>query len=72
MNPLSKAIDDKMGKMPIAQDQPKPLYSDSETMKAITWQGKRKIAVSTVPKPLVTHEQDAIIKVTACTICSGQ
>lgn len=68
---MTKAIDETLGKMPVAHDQPRPRYSDTETMRAVVWQGKRKVAVSTVPKPLVTHEADAIVRVTACTICSG-
>ncbi|EFJ27195.1 hypothetical protein SELMODRAFT_231782 [Selaginella moellendorffii] len=40
-------------------------------MRAITWQGKKKVSCDKVPKPLITHPKDVIVKVTACTICSG-
>jgi len=71
MNPISNLVDKKLGKNPVSQGSAEPRQSETETMRAVTWQGKRKMEVQTVPKPLVTHPEDAIIKVTAMTICSG-
>ncbi|CAM6055125.1 unnamed protein product [Sphagnum tenellum] len=71
MNHISKAVDDSLGKKPVGHRKPKPDTSSTEKMKAVTWQGKRKMEVSVVPKPMITHAEDAIIKVTACSVCSG-
>ncbi|MFC0624620.1 zinc-dependent alcohol dehydrogenase [Kribbella deserti] len=40
-------------------------------MKALTWQGKRKIAYSDVPDPVIKEPTDAIIKVTSSGICGS-
>eukprot|EP00667_Euglena_gracilis_P019609 EG_transcript_21025 len=40
-------------------------------MKAITWQGTQKVALEKVPQPMISYPQDVIVKVAACTICSG-
>lgn len=40
-------------------------------MKAVTWQGKRKVAVETVPDPRIEQPTDAIIKVTSAGICGS-
>ena len=40
-------------------------------MKALTWQGKGKIACESVPDPIIQDGHDAIIKVTACAICGS-
>ena len=34
-------------------------------MKAVTWQGKRKVSVETAPDPVIREPTDAIIEVTA-------
>lgn len=71
MNTIAKKVDDSLDNIPVAEGSTKPLRSETKTMKAVTWQGKRKMAVEVVAKPLITHEEDIIVKVTACTICSG-
>ncbi|KAJ3381065.1 hypothetical protein HDU92_005595 [Lobulomyces angularis] len=71
MNPISKKVDDMKGKMPVSEGSATPLRSDTENMRAVTWQGKRKMSVEYVPKPLITHDEDVVVKITACTICSG-
>jgi threonine dehydrogenase-like Zn-dependent dehydrogenase len=40
-------------------------------MKAVTWQAKRKVAVSEVPDPKIEEPTDAIIKVTSTNICGS-
>ncbi|NDV09193.1 glutathione-dependent formaldehyde dehydrogenase, partial [Rhodococcus sp. IEGM 248] len=40
-------------------------------MNAVTWQGKRKVSVDTVPDPKIEHPTDAIIKVTTTNICGS-
>lgn len=38
-------------------------------MKALTFQGEKQIALSTVPTPHLVHASDVIIKVLLCGIC---
>ncbi|EFJ33470.1 hypothetical protein SELMODRAFT_266960 [Selaginella moellendorffii] len=71
MNAAAQALDEKVGKVPVAQGSTRPATSDTEVMRAITWQGKKTISLDKVPKPVITHPKDVIVKVTACTICSG-
>ncbi len=40
-------------------------------MKAVTWQGKRKVSVDTVPDPTIEQPTDAIIKITSTNICGS-
>lgn len=40
-------------------------------MKAVTWQGTRKVSVDTVPDPVIQQPTDAIIKVTSTNICGS-
>ncbi|AMO63718.1 theronine dehydrogenase-like Zn-dependent dehydrogenase [Mycolicibacterium phlei] len=40
-------------------------------MRAVTWQGKRKVSVDTVPDPAIKEPTDAIIKVTSTNICGS-
>jgi threonine dehydrogenase-like Zn-dependent dehydrogenase len=40
-------------------------------MKAVTWQGKRKISVEEVPDPVIQEPTDAIIKITSSGICGS-
>lgn len=40
-------------------------------MRAVTWQGKRKVSVDTVADPKIEHPTDAIIKVTTTNICGS-
>lgn len=40
-------------------------------MKAVTWQGKRKISVQDVPDPEIIEPTDAIIKITSSAICGS-
>lgn len=40
-------------------------------MRAVTWQGAKSLKVEDVPKPMIEHGTDAIVKVTACSICPG-
>jgi threonine dehydrogenase-like Zn-dependent dehydrogenase len=40
-------------------------------MKAVTWQGHRKVSVETVPDPAIKEPTDAIIKVTSTGLCGS-
>lgn len=40
-------------------------------MRAVTWQGTRKVYVETVPDPIRTRANDAIIEVTSTAICGS-
>jgi threonine dehydrogenase-like Zn-dependent dehydrogenase len=40
-------------------------------MKAVTWQGTRRISVETVPDPVVQKPTDAVIQVTSTAICGS-
>jgi threonine dehydrogenase-like Zn-dependent dehydrogenase len=40
-------------------------------MRAVTWQGKRKVSVETVPDPEIREPTDAIIRVTTTNICGS-
>lgn len=40
-------------------------------MKALTWQGKRKVTVEEVPDPVIQQPDDAIIRVTSSAICGS-
>ncbi|MFE9578078.1 zinc-dependent alcohol dehydrogenase [Nocardia sp. NPDC006044] len=40
-------------------------------MKAVTWQGRRKVSVDTVPDPKIEAPTDAIIRVTSSGICGS-
>ncbi|MFI8568049.1 zinc-dependent alcohol dehydrogenase [Rhodococcus sp. NPDC078407] len=40
-------------------------------MRAVTWQGKRKVSVDTVPDPRIEQPTDAIVKITTTNICGS-
>jgi threonine dehydrogenase-like Zn-dependent dehydrogenase len=40
-------------------------------MRAVTWQGRRKVTVEDVPDPIIKETTDAIIKVTSTNICGS-
>ncbi len=40
-------------------------------MRALTWQGKRKVSVETVPDPTILEPTDAIIRITSTAICGS-
>ncbi|WP_150307484.1 zinc-dependent alcohol dehydrogenase [Planctomonas psychrotolerans] len=40
-------------------------------MKALTWQGKRKVTVEEVPDPVIQQPTDAVIRVTSTAICGS-
>ncbi|MEV7558840.1 alcohol dehydrogenase catalytic domain-containing protein [Streptomyces sp. NPDC089795] len=40
-------------------------------MKAVTWQGRRKIEVATVPDPQIVDPTDAVIRVTTTSLCGS-
>ncbi|GAB3861873.1 zinc-dependent alcohol dehydrogenase [Nocardioides maradonensis] len=40
-------------------------------MRAVTWQGQRKISVETVPDPVIKEPNDVIIKITSSGLCGS-
>ncbi|MEU1973500.1 zinc-dependent alcohol dehydrogenase [Microbacterium sp. NPDC019599] len=40
-------------------------------MRALTWQGRRKVSVETVPDPVIEEPTDAIVKITSTAICGS-
>lgn len=40
-------------------------------MKAVTWQGKRNVAVKEVPDPKLQEPTDAIVRITSTNICGS-
>lgn len=40
-------------------------------MRAVTWQGKRNVAIEKVPDPVIQEPTDAIIKITSTNICGS-
>lgn len=70
-NVAAKLADNFLGKRDVAEDSTQPDVSSSETMRAIVWQGAKRVACVDKPKPVVTHAKDVIVKVTACSVCSG-
>src|SRR3954453_6045554 len=40
-------------------------------VRAVTWQGRRKVSVDTVPDPAIKEPNDAIIRVTSTNICGS-
>ena len=40
-------------------------------MRAVTWQGRRKVTVESVPDPIIKEPTDAIIKVTSTGLCGS-
>src|SRR5215211_953341 len=40
-------------------------------MRAVTWQGKRNIAVKEVPEPRIEEPKDAIVRITSTALCGS-
>lgn len=40
-------------------------------MRAVTWQGKRNVAVEEVPDPVIREPRDAIVRVTSSAVCGS-
>lgn len=40
-------------------------------MRALTWQGKRRVSVEEVPDPIIEQPTDAIVKITSTAICGS-
>jgi threonine dehydrogenase-like Zn-dependent dehydrogenase len=72
MNAAARVMDAALGKRSVAEGtSSNPAVEQDEMMKAVVWNGAEKVSVEMVPKPAITHPKDVIVKVTACTICSG-
>ena len=71
MNTVSKIADNLVGKKRASAGTPRADGDPTLTMRAVTWRGKQNVSVETVPRPIITHPGDVIVRVTACAICSG-
>ena len=40
-------------------------------MRALTWQGKRKVSVETVPDPTIQEPTDAVVRITSTALCGS-
>ncbi len=70
MNAIATAYQKATEKVPISTS-PEPKVSTTEKMKALAWFGNQDIRLIETPKPLITEEHDAIVKVTKSTICGS-
>jgi threonine dehydrogenase-like Zn-dependent dehydrogenase len=48
-----------------------PTWSDKEKMRALRFHGTRDVRIDTVPRPLISHPKDAIVRITTTTICGS-
>jgi threonine dehydrogenase-like Zn-dependent dehydrogenase len=48
-----------------------PGSRERETVKALTWQGKRSVSVEEVPDPVIQDPTDAIVRITSTAICGS-
>lgn len=72
MNLLGKIADKLAGHRETAVGSAEPAKDPSgATMRAILWRGKQKVSLETVPRPTITMPEDALIRVTAATICGS-
>lgn len=49
----------------------KQVGDNAETMKALVWKGKQKVAVIDTAKPKILEDGDVILKVTGSTVCGS-
>lgn len=54
--------------IPCAVGGPAPIVAE---MKALTWQGKRKVSIEDVPDPVIEQPTDAIVQITSSAICGS-
>ncbi|KAK0538997.1 hypothetical protein OC842_001120 [Tilletia horrida] len=55
-----------------SQQQQQQQESDNkQLMTACVWEGKHKVAIRQVPRPTIVHPTDAIVRITATTICGS-
>jgi len=70
MNVISNISEKMVGKHPTEVPM-QPLWDNTKTMKALCWHGSKDIRCDTVPRPMLTHPRDVILRVTATTICGS-
>ena len=59
------------GALPRPRETPGAKQSERETVKALTWQGKRSVSVEEVPDPVIQEPTDAIVRITSTAICGS-
>jgi len=70
LNAVSNLVENVVGHKPTATTTGKP-ESDVETMDALVWHGKENVHYERVAKPIIADTKDALIRVTASTICGS-
>ncbi|GAA6014839.1 hypothetical protein JCM11491_002133 [Sporobolomyces phaffii] len=68
--PNVQGLDTTPGSNP-ANDDKLADTASGETMKALVWEAKNKVAVREVPKPALVDDHDIVIKVTGSTVCGS-
>jgi threonine dehydrogenase-like Zn-dependent dehydrogenase len=69
-NIAANVMDASLGKKTTSTPT-QPLWDETRKMRALTWQGKFEVEYSETPRPLIADPRDALIKVTASTICGS-
>lgn len=71
VNLAANTFETIVGKRPVATGTTETEWREDKTMDAIIWKGPMKVAVEKHKAPKITHPKDAIIKVTATTLCGS-
>jgi len=71
MNAMSKVAEKVVGRAETKVKSTEPMRDPVKTMYALRWYGKYDIRYEQVHRPLVTENTDAVIRITATTICGS-
>jgi len=61
-----QALGQKITAVPII-----PKFDEMNPMHAVVWHGKKQVSYELMPRPLLTHSKDVVVRVTASTICGS-
>ncbi|KAJ3287314.1 hypothetical protein HK104_008662 [Borealophlyctis nickersoniae] len=67
----NRALSDIVGGLKPTSTPVEALKEDNVTMRACQWQGSNKMVVADVPKPKITDQRDAIVRITTAAICGS-
>jgi len=70
MNAAAHLADKVLGKEPTTTPT-KPPTDPSRPMKALVWHANKDVKYLDMPRPLLAHPQDVILRITATTICGS-
>jgi len=71
MNVAARAAEKIRGHDKVSTESTQPKVDPNRKMKALVWKGAKDVSIEEVPRPVITHPQDIILKVTATTICGS-